>query len=122
MVDFKSLCFIGVVHMAFLHPENDVNSLENKVSISDGQAVVAALSLLISMSVIFTIFGSVVFPLVLVAGGTELFFLMGWCKRNFWYMWRDLSRQSLYIVVDQCLDSTLRICAHYGQTLHLPLL
>lgn len=63
-------------HLSLLHPKNDVNSLENKVSVSDGQVVLAALNLLISISIIFTIFASVVFLLVFVAGVANLFFLM----------------------------------------------
>ena len=63
-------------HMAFLHSENDVNSLK-KVSVSDGQTVVAVPNLFKFVFFILTIFRSVVLdPLVFVARVRKLFFLM----------------------------------------------
>lgn len=63
-------------HMAFLHSENDVNSLK-KVSVSDGQTVVAVPNLFKFVFFILIIFRSVVLdPLVFVARVRKPFFLM----------------------------------------------
>ena len=42
------------------HPGNDVNSLVNSVSVTDGRTVVAGLNLLIFVSFILNIFASVI--------------------------------------------------------------
>ena len=63
---------MSMVHYIVRHCENDVNSLENRASVSDGQAAVTVRDLMKSMYFMLNIFGSTPCSFF-VTGATQLF-------------------------------------------------
>ena len=97
IVRFKSLCFIFpryIWRSLVKNSKNDINSLENRVSVSDNQAAAAPLNLLKSNSLVLTRFRSIVCPIYFLAGVAKMFFysffffyrsvreLLGTCRKT----------------------------------------
>lgn len=93
IVRFKSLCFIFpryIWRSLVKNSKNDINSLENRVSVSDNQAAAAPLNLLKSNSLVLTRFRSIVCPIYFLAGVAKMFFYSFFCFFFFYQSVREL--------------------------------